>query len=169
VFWRLLPRSYKVIKIWYPTSALFFLGFRLRFPRSCGPFINFNALAKQPEPGFEVVESFRPGYPRRQMALRGPASRGLIRRPAFDLPEIHQSGRSKERKERGKYKINKYYFTLPPTYWLYLLRRWRPLLCSTCSLISCVTDPLGNGAGRVKEPRWFQIFSIFDGVDDCMH
>jgi hypothetical protein len=80
----------------------FFLGFRLLFPRSCGPFIKFNAPAKQPEPGFEVVESFRPGYPRRQMAFRGLASHGLIRRPAFSLPKTHQSRRSKERKERRK-------------------------------------------------------------------
>jgi hypothetical protein len=102
VFWRLLPRSCNVIKIWYPTSALFFLGFRLPFPRSCGPFIKFNAPAKQPEPGFEVAESFR--YPRRQMALRGLASRGLIRRPAFGLSSIHQSGTSKERKSEGNTK-----------------------------------------------------------------
>jgi len=140
-------RSCKVVKIWYPTSALFFLGFRLPFSRSCGPFIRFNAPAKQPEPGFKVAESFRPGYPRRQMALRGLASHGLIRRPA--LPSKDSSEWKKQgKKERGKYKINKYHYTLPPKYWLYLLRRWRPLLCSTCSLISRVTDPLGNGQGE---------------------
>jgi hypothetical protein len=53
----------------------------------------------QPEPGFEVVDSFRPGYPRHQMALRGLASRGLICRAVFDLPEIHQIGGSKERRK----------------------------------------------------------------------
>ena len=90
--------------------------------------------------------------------------RKLPPRPSWFLPHVvwfaavRPSRDSSEWKKQGKKGareifsiINTNHFTLPSKYWLYLLRRWWPLLCSTCSLISRVTDPLGNGAGRVKE------------------